>query len=246
MIVTLGANGALCCAAGRRRHVPPFRVEPVDTTGAGDAFIGSLACFLARRHGEVDAIARANLYAALSTLAIGTQKSFVPLERFETRVDGAGRRVGIGKKKQRFNWPEAKKRCRLNQLDIEMAKRLGFGPDALIHAIPDKKQKWKLPVKYSYPTNCTSRNSATFQVKKRIEYKPSPPLSPEEEAEEARRVEEEMYWEDYYDRNADYLKAKPKNVASQPAPKPASPPKPMAESAQPIKRDFDEDRDVPF
>ena len=29
-----------------------------------------------------------------------------------------------------------------------MAKRLGFGPDALIHAIPSPKQKWKLPVKY--------------------------------------------------------------------------------------------------
>jgi hypothetical protein len=28
-----------------------------------------------------------------------------------------------------------------------MAKRLGFGPDALIHAIPSPKQKWKLPVK---------------------------------------------------------------------------------------------------
>lgn len=84
VIVTLGANGALCCAAGGDRHVAPFRVEPVDTTGAGDAFIGSLACFLAQGHAEADAIARANLYAALSTLTIGTQKSFVPLERFET------------------------------------------------------------------------------------------------------------------------------------------------------------------
>jgi ribokinase len=83
VIITLGANGALCCDATGDRHIPPFRVEPVDTTGAGDAFIGSLACFLARGCGEVDAIARANLYAALSTLAIGTQKSFVPLERFE-------------------------------------------------------------------------------------------------------------------------------------------------------------------
>jgi ribokinase len=83
VIVTLGANGALCCGADGDRHVPPFQVEPVDTTGAGDAFIGSLACFLARGHGEADAIARANLYAALSTLSVGTQKSFVPLERFE-------------------------------------------------------------------------------------------------------------------------------------------------------------------
>ncbi len=53
----------------------------------------------------------------------------------------------MGKKPKRHDWPEAKKLCRLNQLDIEMAKRLGFGPKSLIHAKPDPKQQWKLPVK---------------------------------------------------------------------------------------------------
>jgi len=53
----------------------------------------------------------------------------------------------MGEKPQRHTWPEAKKLCRLNQIDIAMAKRLGFGPDALIGAIPSPKQKWKLPVK---------------------------------------------------------------------------------------------------
>jgi ribokinase len=85
VIVTLGANGALCAGADGVRHIPPFTVEPVDTTGAGDAFIGSLACFLASGCAEDEAIARANLYAALSTLAVGTQKSFVALERFEAQ-----------------------------------------------------------------------------------------------------------------------------------------------------------------
>jgi ribokinase len=83
VIVTLGANGALCAGADGMRHIPPFQVEPVDTTGAGDAFIGSLACFLASGCEEAEAIARANLYAALSTLAVGTHKSFVGRERFE-------------------------------------------------------------------------------------------------------------------------------------------------------------------
>jgi len=50
--------------------------------------------------------------------------------------------------KHRFDWPEAKKLCRLNRNDIAMAKSLGFGPDALVRARPDPKQKWKLPVKY--------------------------------------------------------------------------------------------------
>jgi len=84
VIVTLGANGALSAGDGEERHVPPFQVEPVDTTGAGDAFIGSLAYFLASGIEEPEAISRANLYAALSTLAVGTQKSFVTMERFET------------------------------------------------------------------------------------------------------------------------------------------------------------------
>jgi len=34
-----------------------------------------------------------------------------------------------------------KKLCRLNQNDIQMAKRLGFGPDGSIRARPDPKQK---------------------------------------------------------------------------------------------------------
>jgi ribokinase len=82
-IVTLGSNGALCAGADGIRHIPAFPVKAVDTTGAGDAFIGSLACFLAAGHEESDAIRRANLYAALSTLAVGTQKSFVSRERFD-------------------------------------------------------------------------------------------------------------------------------------------------------------------
>jgi len=83
VIVTLGANGALSADAGGVRHFQPYPVAPADTTGAGDAFIGSLACFLASGLDESEAISRANLYAALSTLAAGTQKSFVSRERYE-------------------------------------------------------------------------------------------------------------------------------------------------------------------
>ena len=53
----------------------------------------------------------------------------------------------MGKKPDRHAWPEAKKLCRLNQNDIEMAKRLGFGPDRLLSARPSPKERWKLPVK---------------------------------------------------------------------------------------------------
>ena len=84
VIVTLGANGALRAGADGVQHVAPYAVEPLDTTGAGDAFIGSFACFLAGGCDEAEAIARANVYAALSTLAVGTQRSFVTRERLES------------------------------------------------------------------------------------------------------------------------------------------------------------------
>jgi ribokinase len=58
-------------------------VTPKDTTGAGDAFIGSFAVFLAEGLPEKDALLRANLYAGLSTTRVGTQKSFPKRAEFE-------------------------------------------------------------------------------------------------------------------------------------------------------------------
>jgi ribokinase len=84
VIITLGARGSLVADAAGHTHVPPFPVASVDTSGAGDAFIGSLAVFLAEGIAEQDAMARANLYAALSTMRIGTQKSFPRRADFET------------------------------------------------------------------------------------------------------------------------------------------------------------------
>ncbi len=83
VIITLGANGALLANAAGLRHVAPFPVMALDTSGAGDAFIGSFACFLAGGCEEFEAARRANLYAALSTLQSGTQSSFVTREQFE-------------------------------------------------------------------------------------------------------------------------------------------------------------------
>ena len=56
---------------------------------------------------------------------------------------------GIKKKiKNDPNWAEAKTRCRLNANDVEMAKRLGFTPKALLRNIPGPKESWKQPVKF--------------------------------------------------------------------------------------------------
>jgi ribokinase len=83
-IITLGANGSLLASRDGMQHVAPFPVKAIDSTGAGDAFIGSFAVFLAEGLLERDAVQRANLYAGLSTTGIGTQKSFYDRARYDT------------------------------------------------------------------------------------------------------------------------------------------------------------------
>ena len=84
VIVTLGARGCLFVGPDGVQMVSPFAVKPKDTTGAGDAFIGSFAVFLAEGLSVIDALPRANLYAALSTTRVGTQKSFLTRAEFDT------------------------------------------------------------------------------------------------------------------------------------------------------------------
>src|SRR5579863_5345182 len=83
VIITLGANGSLLASREGSTHVPPFAVKSVDSTGAGDAFIGSFAVFLGEGVPEKEAVRRANLYAGLSTTGVGTQKSFFDRARFD-------------------------------------------------------------------------------------------------------------------------------------------------------------------
>ena len=83
VLITLGANGSLLAGKEGMEHMPAFFMKSVDSTGAGDAFIGSFATFLGEGLAERDAVLRANLYAGLSTLGVGTQKSFYDRGRFE-------------------------------------------------------------------------------------------------------------------------------------------------------------------
>lgn len=44
-------------------------------------------------------------------------------------------------------WVEAKKKCKLNAEEIQMAKEMGLNPKSLIKNIPNKNEQWKAPVK---------------------------------------------------------------------------------------------------
>ncbi len=76
VVITLGERGALRIDADGAAHVPGERVAAVDTTGAGDAFIGSLAYFIARGKPIGEAMRRANAIAAVSVTRVGAQVSF--------------------------------------------------------------------------------------------------------------------------------------------------------------------------
>jgi ribokinase len=76
VILTLAERGCLVVDADDTTLVPVDPVRAVDTTGAGDAFVGSLATYLAEGLSLVDAASRANRIAALSVQARGTQTSF--------------------------------------------------------------------------------------------------------------------------------------------------------------------------
>ncbi len=93
VVITLGERGALVAGSDRMELIPEFKVRAIDTTGAGDAFIGSFAVFLSEGLPEEEALPRANLYAALSTTKVGTQKSFCNRAEFEKEWRNRGGRL---------------------------------------------------------------------------------------------------------------------------------------------------------
>ena len=83
VIVTLGGRGARMITSNEIVNIEPVKVTPKDTTGAGDAFIGSFARFYAETREVVSSLKKASLYAAHSITRPGTQKAYASLEEFE-------------------------------------------------------------------------------------------------------------------------------------------------------------------
>ncbi|XP_053314875.1 ribokinase [Spea bombifrons] len=80
VIVTLGGEGCVVLSRDDRtpRHLPTNKVTAVDTTGAGDSFVGSLAFYVARYpHLSIEEmVRRSNSIASVSVQAAGTQTSY--------------------------------------------------------------------------------------------------------------------------------------------------------------------------
>jgi ribokinase len=88
-IVKLGANGAFLSTASAAAHFPAPRVEVVDVTAAGDTFNGALAVALSEGKDISEAIAFANVAAALSVTRSGAQASIPARADVDARMVSA-------------------------------------------------------------------------------------------------------------------------------------------------------------
>ncbi|MGE8305889.1 MAG: ribokinase [Pseudomonas kermanshahensis] len=83
VIITLGAQGALLVTAQGHQHFPAPVVQPVDTTAAGDTFMGGFTAALVRGLEEGEAIAFGQRAAALSVTRVGAQPSIPYLSELQ-------------------------------------------------------------------------------------------------------------------------------------------------------------------
>lgn len=85
VVVTVGAAGAFWADAQGSGLVPAPRVDDVvDTTGAGDAFVGAVVASLARGEALVDAVGLGVRAGSFSVRSVGAQTSYARLDELET------------------------------------------------------------------------------------------------------------------------------------------------------------------
>ncbi len=83
VVVTVGENGAVFADGQSSQHVPSPKVDVVDTTGAGDAFVGALAASLSRDASLEDAVAYAVRAGAAAVTREGAQGALPTPETIE-------------------------------------------------------------------------------------------------------------------------------------------------------------------
>ncbi len=88
IIVTLGSGGALIVNQTESLHSPGFAVSPVDTTAAGDAFVGAFASRWIMGATLAQAVRFANAAGALATTKLGAQPSLPHLAEVNKFLKG--------------------------------------------------------------------------------------------------------------------------------------------------------------
>ena len=83
LVVTLGAAGCLLVSHQHQLFAPAYSVKAVDSTGAGDTFVGVMSACLAKGVHIEQAISFAQAAAALSTTRVGAQVSIPTCDEVE-------------------------------------------------------------------------------------------------------------------------------------------------------------------
>ncbi|AWK49592.1 ribokinase [Clostridium beijerinckii] len=86
VIVTMGSKGVLWINNNEEHFIEAHKVNAIDTTGAGDAFIGCFAHFYVTTKDVMLSLKRATAFAALSVTKYGTQSSYPTKEEFEAYI----------------------------------------------------------------------------------------------------------------------------------------------------------------
>ena len=86
--VTLGERGLVALVNGKPLIVPGRKVEAVDSTGAGDCFVGALAARLADNQPVQDALGYANVAASICVQRLGAAPSMPTLAEVSAALRG--------------------------------------------------------------------------------------------------------------------------------------------------------------
>ncbi|MGY3718256.1 ribokinase [Sutcliffiella cohnii] len=75
IIVTIGERGAIIANLNEYKHIPAYKVSPVDTTGAGDTFVGAYAVALSEGLSTIQAVEFATKASAMTVTKKGALES---------------------------------------------------------------------------------------------------------------------------------------------------------------------------
>ncbi|MCH5179598.1 MAG: ribokinase [Erysipelotrichales bacterium] len=75
IIVTLGDKGAVLYKRKEMTYIPSYKVDAIDTTGAGDCFNGVFAAYLAKRYNAIESVKYAMKAASICVTREGTIKA---------------------------------------------------------------------------------------------------------------------------------------------------------------------------
>jgi sugar/nucleoside kinase (ribokinase family) len=93
LVVTLGARGSMMLDGDRVHYAPAFRVDVVDTTGAGDVFRGAFIYALLRGDAPADILRFANAAAGVSCTRLGAINGVPTLNDTASLLETAAARV---------------------------------------------------------------------------------------------------------------------------------------------------------